>query len=197
MVLSTNAFTNKMTETDEMNEVQQRIKDKFIEITELGLTDKAKYHAYEEVYPYIIDRFNGKESNILEVGNGEGGGLRILSELFPESKIYGIDYDGSILTIDIEDTNIEVFEYDQTDPKIIDVLPKLDLVIEDASHQFDASMKTFQLLEPLLNPGALYIIEDVYPHFVDSYEETGIFDMYDATEIKNRKDDMLAVYTKK
>ena len=58
-----------------MNKIQQKIKDKFVEVTKDGLTDKADYHAYEEVYPYLLDKFIGKKINILEVGTATGGCL--------------------------------------------------------------------------------------------------------------------------
>ena len=56
-----------------MNKIQQKIKDKFIEVTKDGLTDKADYHAYEEVYPFLLDKFIGKKCNMLEVGMSWGG----------------------------------------------------------------------------------------------------------------------------
>ena len=46
-----------------MNKIQQKIKDKFVEVTKDGLTDKADYHAYEEVYPFLIDKFLGIRVN--------------------------------------------------------------------------------------------------------------------------------------
>ena len=178
-----------------MNKIQQKIKDKFIEVTKDGLTDKADYHAYEEVYPFLLDKFIGKKINILEVGTATGGGLRILSELFPDSKIYGIDWDHSRLKIDLKDyPNVEIFCYDQCNPAFLQHLPKLDFVTEDCSHQMSNSLKTFEIIQPILNPGAVYVIEDVYPEFLDAYEEDGRFDMYDAREIKNSADDVLAVY---
>lgn len=180
-----------------MNKAQKGIKEKFIELTKIGLTDKADYHAYEEVYPFLLYKYLGKECNIAEIGIGHGGGLRILSDLFPESKIYGVDYNLGILKIDTEGTNIEVFQCDQTSAELQTILPELDIVIEDASHQFDKSIKTFELLEPQLKSGAIYIIEDVYPQFVQSYRNDGRFEIYDATEIKGRGDDTLAVYIKK
>ena len=184
-------------ELDEMNEDQQKIKDKFIEVSKLGLTDKADYHAYEEVYPYLLDKFLGTKCNILEVGVAKGGGLKILSELFPEANIYGIDWNLSQLEVDIDTLpNVQVFEGDQRDPALMEKLPELDFVTEDGSHQFDDSIATFNLLESKLKDGAVYVIEDVYPYFVDSYEEDGRFDIYDATEIKGRGDDVLAVYNK-
>lgn len=185
----------KRIEINEMNEDQQKIKDKFIEVSKLGLTDKADYHAYEEVYPYLLDKFLGKKCNILEVGVAKGGGLKILSELFPESNIYGIDWDLSQLEVDIDSlSNVQVFRGDQRDSALMEKLPELDFVTEDASHQFNDSITTFELLKPKLKYGAVYVIEDVYPQFVDSYEADGRFDIYDATEIKGRGDDVLVVY---
>ena len=54
-----NVFTRDL--NDPMDEVQQKIKDKMIEVTKLELTDKASYHAYEEVYPFLLDKFIGKK----------------------------------------------------------------------------------------------------------------------------------------
>ena len=180
---------------DEMDESQTIIKEKFIEVSKLGLTDKADYHAYEEVYPFLIDKFLGKKCNILEVGVALGGGLKIFSELFPESKIYGVDYDLSQMTVNVDDfSNVEVFELSQADPTLPDKLPMLDFVTQDASHQRELSIRTFELLKPKLNPGAVYVIEDIYDIYYDDYCNDDRFDIYDSREIKGRGDDILAVY---
>ena len=190
-----NVFTRDL--SDPMDELQEKIKDKMIEVTNLELTDKASYHAYEEVYPFLLDKFIGKKCNMLEVGMSWGGGMQILSELFPDSNIYGLDWDVSLLRIDPKNwSNMTIFEADQRDPTIIDKLPMLDFVTEDCSHQMPDSIATFEILEPKLNPGAVYVIEDVYPHFFDDYCRDGRFDMYDVTHVKNRTDDLLAVYRK-
>ena len=138
-----NVFTRDL--NDSMDDVQQKIKDKMIEVTKLELTDKASYHAYEEVYPFLLDKFIGKKCNMLEVGMSWGGGMQILSELFPDSNIYGLDWDVSLLRIDPKNwSNMTIFEADQRDPTIIDKLPMLDFVTEDCSHQMPDSIKTFE-----------------------------------------------------
>jgi hypothetical protein len=183
---------------DEMNETQQKIKDKIVEMTNLGLTDKAEYHSYEEVYPFLLDKFVDGKYNLLEVGTAYGGTLRALSELFPESNIYGVDWDLSNLKINVEDfPNIQVFESHQCDSKFLDNLPMLDFVTEDASHIMSESIATFELLESKLNPGALYVIEDVYPEYYNAYLKDGRFKIYDVRDIKGRGDDVIAVYEKK
>jgi predicted O-methyltransferase YrrM len=183
-----------------MSKIKEQIKEKIIEVTNLGLTDKADYHTYEDVYPSLLEKFIGKKNDILEIGiGGGGGGLKILSDLFPESNIYGIDYNLSICTLFDLSTlpNVELFEFDQCDSKMLDNLPMLDFVIEDASHDMVKSIQTFELLESKLNPGAVYVIEDVYFNFYDSYIKDGRFEMIDLRNVKGRGDDILAVYYKR
>ncbi len=185
---------------NKMNKNQKKIKDKIVEITELGFTDKASYHSYETVYPLLLEKFLGKCNNILEIGiGGGGGGLRILSDIFPESKIFGIDNDIKRCNLfDLETlSNVQLFEFDQCDEKMLEKLPMLDFVIEDASHEMHMSIKTFEILEKKLNLGAVYVIEDIYPHFFNEYLKDGRFEMIDLRECKGRGDDVLAVYYKK
>jgi hypothetical protein len=59
------------------------------------------------------------------------------------------------------------------------------------------SIQTFELLESKLNPGAVYVIEDVYFNFYDSYIKDGRFEMIDLRDVKGRGDDILAVYYKR
>lgn len=186
---------------DKMNSVQEIIKNKIIEMSELNLTDKGLWHSYYEVYPFLLDSFlenPNKNYNILEVGIYAGGMLRGLSELFPKSNIYGVDWDLTNIQIDLKNfSNITLIQSHQCDSSFVDSLPMLDFVTEDASHQMDESMKTFNLLEPKLNKGALYVIEDIYPQFYDAYVQDQRFDIYDVRDIKGRGDDVIAVYRKK
>lgn len=182
-----------------MNKSQQKIKDKIIELTEMGMTDKADYHSYDEIYPILLEKFLGKPHNMLEIGiGGGGGGLKMLCDIFPESNIYGIDNLVSRCQLKFEDyENLKVFQFDQCDPAMLESLPMLDFVTEDASHIFESSIKTFEMLESKLNPGAVYVIEDVYPQYYDLYVKDGRFEMHDIRSIKDRGDNILAVYHKK
>lgn len=173
------------------------IKEIMSEISQQGLTDKSLYHSYDEVYPQIFEKFLGRKLNILEIGTGKGGGLLMFSRVFPESNIFGLDHNYSILEIDTENYKIKLLkECDQCDVSFIKELPFLDIVLEDASHEYTKSIKTFENLEPKLNPGAVYIIEDVYPQFLKSYSDDERFEVFDLRHLKNRGDDIVAVYEK-
>ena len=171
-----------------------------IEVSKQGLTDKASYHAYENFYPKLFSQIGiGHKRNILEIGTGAGGGLKILSQIFPNDCIFGLDHNYKILEIDTKALNISLLPaLKQTSRKIRNFLPNdLVLVIEDASHQYKDSMKTFEIIEPFLKYGGIYVIEDVYPEFLGFYERDSRFEIIDLRKFKNRGDDILAVYTKK
>ena len=65
MTSTVNIFTRDL--NDPMDEVQQKIKDKMIEVTNLELTDKTSYHAYEEVYPFLLERQQTQEAFFVEL----------------------------------------------------------------------------------------------------------------------------------
>jgi len=181
-----------------MNDIQLKIKQKIIEVSNLGLTDKATFHSYEELYPYLLEESIGKKLNILEVGVAKGGGLIILSQLFPESNIYGVDRSYKELELQEEYRNLKMLpESDQTNPNLVNQLPNLDLVIEDASHDYYKSMETFNIIKSKLNENAIYIIEDIFPEYRSFYDNDERFKIYDLTHIKNRSDDVAAVYIHK
>jgi cephalosporin hydroxylase len=180
--------------------LKNEIKNKIIEVTNTGLTDKSDTHSYEEIYPELFEGFLDKEISILEIGVGKGGGLIILSEVFKKAKIYGVDYNYSGINPVVSELKnrgiILMPEMDQSDSKILNYVDSFDIIIEDASHQYTKSMESFNLLEPKLNKGGIYIIEDIYPEFVHFYKNDNRFEIIDLSSVKGRQDDVLAIYRK-
>lgn len=196
-----------------MNEKKELIKNKIIEVSQKRLTDKSTTHTYELIYPELLEKYLGKELNIFEVGTGYGGGLLILSDLFPESKIFALDhsYDcpyclkpktlpagrDESLIINFDDRNVTFLNpCDQCDPIILNSIPDCDIIIEDASHQYHKSMGTFELLEKKIKKGGIYIIEDIYPEFKELYNQDERFILFDLSSEKS-VDNVIAVYYKK
>jgi SAM-dependent methyltransferase len=194
-----------------MTEKQLKIKNKIIEVTNKGLTDKSNVHSYDEIYPILFENYLDKEIDIFEIGTGFGGGLLILSEVFPKANIYAIDhnYTGPYCLypeylpsdrdknqiVELSSRNITFLEpMDQSDPRILDLTPKFDIIIEDASHQYNKSMESFDLLKNKLKPGGIYIIEDIYPEFLEKYRNDQRFKIFDLRNQKGRQDDVLCVY---
>ncbi|NDR58431.1 class I SAM-dependent methyltransferase [Aliiruegeria sabulilitoris] len=111
-------------------------------------------------------------SCVLEVGVFEGGSLLILATMWPDARFLGMDLrnqnDDLLSLIDrfgwADRIDIE-YGVDQTDrEKVLQLLdekmPTPDLVIDDASHLYQPSRKTFETVFPRLAAGGKYILED-------------------------------------
>lgn len=180
----------------------ESIRNKLIEFSQEGLTDKAAGHSYDLVYPELLSKYeNVEDFTMLEVGTWRGHSMAIWSELFPDGKIYGSDIDYSPLEIDPEEYGnmIIIPEGSQDDPNTFKGLPKFDFIVDDASHQKDLTMKTFQILKFYLKEGGTYVIEDVNDWSeLGSYPEKFLsnFTRIDLREVKGRLYDVVLVYVK-
>lgn len=141
-------------------------------LPENGISDKGTTHSYIEEYERLFAPFRQRQPiTILEIGLCRGGSLRMWYEYFDNSVVHGVDItfrpDGlSDLEGLIKEKlpRMAVSVLDARDP--VDVLArfgetKFDIIIEDASHETYDSMTIYANFIHRLNPGGLYIIEDV------------------------------------
>ena len=131
-------------------------------------TDKWGSHWYTPHYDHYFRPLKSERLNILEIGVGgyerlnEGGAsLRMWKSYFRKSQIVGIDiYDKSHLS----EHRIDVRQCDQTDAESLINLSTeyrgFDIIIDDGSHLNEHTVKTFQVLFPLLRPNGIYVVED-------------------------------------
>jgi hypothetical protein len=111
--------------------------------------------------------------NILELGIRLGGSTVLLSSLFQPEKLVSIDI--SKPARDLERFQREhpdasrvapYFRTSQADEAALDQIiarefkGPLDLVIDDASHDYELTKASFDILFPRLRPGGYYVIED-------------------------------------
>jgi hypothetical protein len=108
--------------------------------------------------------------SILEIGMFEGGSLVYFDKLFAPEMLVGID---------ARQTPIEALElYKQDKPYIRTYYGRwqdrpgtrgaaqanfphgIDLVVDDASHMYETTKRTFENLFPFVKPGGLYVIEN-------------------------------------
>ena len=116
--------------------------------------------------PYYYTLFKNRRRSIrkvLEIGIGDGMGLRMWRDFFVNAKIYGVDYRPETL---ITEPRIESILADQRRREHLEDLIKtigsnIDLVIDDGSHRSRDQFFTCSVLMPLLNKNVTYIIEDV------------------------------------
>ncbi len=112
--------------------------------------------------------------HILEFGIFQGGSPALFTLWFEAEKFVGVDLCQPVAAFDEFCRTHErghrirsFYEVAQTDQARITQIVQsefgdtpLDLIIDDASHQYDHSRRTFEIAFPYLRPGGTYVIED-------------------------------------
>lgn len=126
-----------------------------------------------ERYLDLRDEFH--EANVVELGIFRGGSVALLVEALSPNKMVSIDIetervaqlDEFVAARGLTKTIVPHYGVDQSDTAAIDEIvarhfgdAPLDLVIDDASHDRDLTLASFNALFWRLRPGGLYIVED-------------------------------------
>jgi hypothetical protein len=128
-------------------------------------SDKHYWHRYTDAYDQAFHSL-GDAADILEFGVLGGGSIRWLAQRFPRAMIVGVDIAAPTPAWPRDD-RIEYVQADQGDAGAIGAMfarfrRRFDLIVDDGSHlpQHQASclIKAF----PFIQPGGLYILEDVH-----------------------------------
>lgn len=141
-------------------------------------TDKCPQlnHSYTPFYYRLLNPQRQLIRKVLELGIGHpermnrfmenyriGASLYMWRDFFPQAMIYGADIMPETM---FEAERIRTFLCDETRPEdlrglIAQTGPDLDLVVDDASHARRDQINACLTLMPLLQPGVIYIIEDI------------------------------------
>lgn len=162
---------------------------------DVGHGDKNGIHSYGPEYEKLLAPYREKVS-LLEVGLAGGLSLKVWGDYFgPESRIYGVDLSVQF-PVEPYGKRFQVEEMDATSPEMATVFPgaKFDVVIDDGSHQLGHQIATFNLLSARMNPGGLYVIEDVLDSHVNALCSLRSAEVRDLRSKKNRFDDILVIY---
>jgi len=125
-------------------------------------TDKSSSsHLYTRFYGQIFGPIRLNIESVLEVGGGSGASIRMWADYFPNALIFSVDqnpitgdFGPRIANITCEQTEkMELwsrFEHE-----------KLEIIIDDASHDREKTIETLEILFPLLQPKGWYVVEDM------------------------------------
>lgn len=123
-----------------------------------GANDKGgKIHTYLETYDKLFAPFQ-KGCSLLEIGLAMGDSIKLWDEYFERSFIFGVDI-SVVFEIPEYKNVVGIFEEDATKP--ISIPGPFDIIIDDGSHMEADQIKTFNLLKSKMNPGGIYIVEDI------------------------------------
>jgi SAM-dependent methyltransferase len=140
-------------------------------------TDKHTYHKYiQEYYEEAFSKYQDKSTNLLEIGVLKGESLKLWRDYFKQGKIVGIDIfirekfdsvSNNLRNYDVELDVVDSFEDDlysvNTRQSFIDKHSSegFDIIIDDGLHTANSQYKTFYNFKSLVNPGGVFVIEDV------------------------------------
>ena len=145
--------------------------DELSALAEKYKTDKGLWHhGYTPHYHRHLQHLRQTAKCVLELGIGGyeypdrgGESLRMWADYFNLAEIHGVDiHDKSGIK---KRVGIHTHIGSQDDVNfLVDLVGKIgnpDVVIDDASHINSLSIRSFQILFPMLKPGGIYICEDV------------------------------------
>jgi hypothetical protein len=126
-------------------------------------TDKEFHHRYcSNFYDEFLAPYRDKELKLLEIGVHRGGSLAVWHHYFPNASILGLDVvDHGAKSNCASYPRINVVFADGYDNSFVSVLPSFDIVIDDGPHTKESHLKALSLYPSKLNPGGVFIIEDI------------------------------------
>jgi 23S rRNA U2552 (ribose-2'-O)-methylase RlmE/FtsJ len=149
-----------------------------------------KFDHYLDIYDRYFKKYRDKEVFILEIGVFQGGSLQMWKDYFgAKAKIYGLDINPHCKKL--EEDQIEIIIGDQSNDEtlksLLDIVPRIDILIDDGGHVMDQQIKTFETLYPHVHDDGLYICEDLHTSYWRSYgggyRKEGTFIEYSKTLI--------------
>ena len=172
--------------------------------------DKDTTHSYIDVYQEVLDIYRTRAKNILEIGLMSGESLRMWEEYF-DGKVWGMDCSETPINglADLRPMIAEgghnIIIGDATSQVDIEkhfgaVL--FDVIIDDASHEINAQLKTYSIFKNYLAPNAIYIIEDIQDidataDLFNKLDDQKDIIILDRRSIKGRYDDVLVMIKNK
>ena len=135
--------------------------------------DKAYKHHYYEVYDEIFYPFKEKTIKFLEVGVFKGASTAAFDDYFSKGEIFGLDIFVRTKPEDLpvlQRDSVHWIKGDSMDGNIRESIKskfgntiEFDFILDDGAHYPLSNELTFKNLFPLLKPGGIFIIEDVWP----------------------------------
>lgn len=135
------------------------------QLADFHRTDKGTLnHKYTEIYASLFEHMREDSFTMLELGVQFGLSLRMWRDYFPSAYIAGMDCVDNGVKFKPSD-RIEIHIGSQSNARDLENLvlrAPYRIIIDDASHNGSDIIFSLHALEPLLESGGYYIIEDVH-----------------------------------
>lgn len=126
-----------------------------------------KWALYLDAYERAFAPWRERELTLVEVGVQNGGSLEIWSRYFSRARmLVGCDIDPLCARLRYEDPRLTLVVGPINEPAvqdaILDRVGAIDIFIDDGSHRSADIIASFWNYFPFVNPGGLYVIEDLH-----------------------------------
>jgi len=165
-------------------------------------TDKNTGHSYvSHFYEEAFLPFKHEKISLLEIGIARGDSLLLWHEYFKNNKsIVGLDNHDQVSLEVRNHLKVKKIFTEAYTKEIADMLPSFDIIIDDGPHSLTSQCIAINLYLPKVNPGGIFIIEDVQSEeYIEVFKNLipdnlkSYCEFIDLRKIKNRKDDMMFV----
>jgi hypothetical protein len=181
------------------------------ELADNSRTDKNTTHSYLSLYQKLLIGKKETAKNVLEIGIGDfceknGGSIKLWSDFFTNSTIYGLDILPISSIIDELLNNDKIILYTSTDAynedffiaNFLDKNIKCDFMLDDGPHSLESMIQFIKLYSQIMTEDGILIIEDlqdiswfeVLKNVVPEHLKPFI-KCYDLRHIKGRYDDIV------
>lgn len=134
-----------------------------------------KWSLYLSDYERIFSTYRTEPVKLLEIGVQNGGSLELWRKYFPRSRrIIGCDINTACAKLTHDKDVIKVIVGDitttETIKSILEDTPTFDIIIDDGSHKSNDIIQTFCKLFTHLQPGGVYVVEDLHCSYWKQYQ---------------------------
>lgn len=139
-----------------------------------------KWSLYLDEYDRLFQPYRSQPVRLLEIGIQNGGSLEIWSKYFTQAEaLIGCDINPDCAQLQYGDQRIHVIVGDAnavvSRQAVQAVTTKLDLLIDDGSHESRDIIESFLHYFPMLEDGGLYVAEDLHCSYWQEFDG-GLFD---------------------
>jgi len=125
-------------------------------------TDKSSSsHWYTRFYEQVFGLVRMQVESLLEIGAGSGASLRMWADWFPNALIYSVDMNHVVGDFGPRISNVTCEQTEKLTLRSMFENEKLEIIIDDCSHNADKTIETLDIMWPLLQPKGWYVVEDM------------------------------------
>ena len=171
------------------------------DIVDNRATDKNTTHCYLPLYQTLFESKRETATNILEIGLGHGGSIKLWNDYFLNAIVHCIDINKSWgLRCSLDSPRIHIHLEDAYTEQTLKKFKNqtFDIIIDDGPHTLQSMIFCVGRYSKLLKPDGILVIEDIpdveWTKTLDAYvPERMAYEVHDKRHEKNRFDDILFV----